>query len=167
MKISCIFIMLTCFNFSNAQKATYSVRDLNVVYPISVEIDKINGGYGELKVGGALENALFEAGFNVVSSLVAYSEAKTSIEYFSNKIEISSSSPKKYYKSVYLVDFDEPSITTGGSKEWFNELNGRIIDLVNGNRLIATFSFKNDDKPVEVSKACNEIAMALYKKSEK
>ena len=81
MKISYIFIMLTCFNFSNAQKATYSVRDLNVVYPISVEIDKINGGYGELKVGGAIENALFEAGFNVVSSLVAYSEAKTSIEY--------------------------------------------------------------------------------------
>ena len=107
-----------------------------------VSVEKLSNG----TVEGEIENALFMAGFEVVSNDVAKSSVNISnpLNVENKNIEISS---KTEYKSVYVItvngNFYQGAII-GRCQSALLSFSARIVDLANGGKLVGTFKFSGN-----------------------
>ena len=120
-----------------SNKLEVVVRDFDTNQPISFDT-KSND---RLNLSGEFENALFMAGFNIVSSRVA----QEILEY-NNPLNENTETVKlqKYTKtkSVYVISVSgDMRRDTGCGGMVPRRITGRIIDLLNDGQLVGTFSF--------------------------
>ena len=104
-----------------------------------VSVEKLNNG----DVEGLIENALFMAGFEVVSNDVAKSSVNISnpLNSENKNIEISA---KTEFKSVYVITVNGQyyqGAIIGRCQKALLTFSARIVDLANGGKLVGTFKF--------------------------
>ena len=104
-----------------------------------VSVEKLNNG----DVEGLIENALFMAGFEVVSNDAAKSSINISnpLNSENKNIEISA---KTEFKSVYVITVNGQyyqGAIIGRCQKAFLTFSARIVDLANGGKLVGTFKF--------------------------
>jgi hypothetical protein len=107
-----------------------------------ISVEKLNSP----EVEGLIENALFTAGFKVVSNKVAQDAIKISNPLSSeNKtIEITSTTQ---FKSVYVITVSGgyyQGAILGRCQNALLSFNARIVDLADDGRLVGTFRFSGN-----------------------
>jgi hypothetical protein len=119
------------------KRSTSNIRNFEKTSPISIEITS----YKEIE--GLLENAMFNAGFNVVSNKVARESVQISnvTNNSNDTIEVSKSIK---FKSIYVVTvngsfYDGPVL--GRCQRALLSFTARIVDLNDNGRLIGVFKF--------------------------
>jgi len=117
------------------EKSSCVIRDFNKNNLISVKY------YWSSERTQSIESAFFSRGFNVVSSIVA----KESLDFqnpLNPKIDSVSITKSINYKAAYLLTCDFSGFTKIGP----NKFNATIIDIANGGKLVASFSYSSNDR---------------------
>jgi hypothetical protein len=105
--------------------------------------------YDPLGISFVLSNALMQNGFKVISSKSAQERVTLSNSgsnaggEFNQNMELSKS---QTFKSVYVINYSydwRSDIFCGGSV--ITRINGQIVDLINDDQVVATFSFNQTD----------------------
>lgn len=122
------------------KRSTSTIRGFNKDALISIE--KTN--YQEIE--GFVENALFTAGFQVVSNKVAKEAINISnpLNAKNDTIEVSKSTT---FKSVYVITvsggfYQGPMI--GRCQEALISFTGRVVDLANEGKLVGVFKYSGN-----------------------
>jgi len=143
------------------KRSNYSIRDFQKNSLISIERD------GNNEIEGMIENALFMAGFNVVSNKTAQDAVSISnpLNPENETIEITSS---QRHNAVYVVTvsgrfFEGPLI--GKCQQALISFSARIVDLLNGGQLVGTFTFTGNSLTYVAceSDLANAFAYSLMK----
>tara|TARA_R110001632_G_scaffold146124_1_gene263023 strand:+ start:5557 stop:6069 length:513 start_codon:yes stop_codon:yes gene_type:complete len=120
------------------KRSNSSIRDFKKESLVSVE--KI----GNPSLEGLIENALFMAGFEVVSNKVAKKAVNISNEINENEqnIEISKSTT---YKAVYVISVSGRYISAiGRCMQALLNFSARIVDLSDEGKLVGTFKYSGN-----------------------
>lgn len=143
------------------KRSTVKVRNFDEKAMVSVE--RLNNSSME----GFLENALFMAGFNVVSNDVAKSSVNMSnpLNEHNKDIELSSSIQ---YNSIYLITVSGTmNACFGRCMECVYSCSARIVDLANDGTLVGTFKFSGTMGYVACpDDVANALAFKLLEASE-
>lgn len=120
------------------KRSTVKVRNFDAKALVSVE--KLNN----TEIEGLVENALFMAGFNVVSNDVAQSSVNMSnpLNEQNKDIKVSSSIQ---YEAIYVITVSGTlDACLGRCMECVYSFSARIVDLANDGALVGTFKFSGN-----------------------
>jgi hypothetical protein len=122
------------------KRSTSSIRGFDKTALISVE----KTSYPEMEAN--IENALFTAGFKVVSNRVA-KEAVTISNPLNSKNDTIEIAKKTIFKSVYVITVNGSfyqGALIGQCQEALLSFTARIIDLADDGKLVGTFKFSGN-----------------------
>lgn len=145
LAILCFFVFV-CVNGQSLRKLkVFKSPEFNLESSITVSSLK----YDPLGISLVLSNALMQNGFKVISSKSAQEKVtlsnsgNTSVGEFNQNVELSNS---QTFKSVYVINYSyewRSDLGCGGSV--LNRINGQIVDLINDDQVVATFSFNQNE----------------------
>ena len=126
-----------------------------------ISVQKLNNG----ELEALIENALFIAGFEIISNDVAQSKVTLSnpLNTENKDLELSSS---EEYNSVYVITVDGSYVSAiGRCMKALVSFTARIVDLADEGKLVGTFQYTGN---AMTSAACDtDVANAfIYKLSE-
>lgn len=124
--------------------------------------------YDPVDISGKLENMLLNRGFSVVSEEVALEKAKTNSVIHDGKFSSESYSAielKSVYALKYKYTYAHVKQEMGiKNKDIILEMSGNIVDLADGGKLVATFTYSHGLQSYNKTKGVNDLLEALLVK---